>query len=198
MGFETDKWPFVQARNFKSLKGEAPRRVRLIVIHDMEFPERLSAAEDVARYFVDPRDAKGRPVAASAHICVDADSVVQCVYDRDVAYAAPGANHDGIQVELAGFARQTRAEWLDNYGRQMLDRAALAVAQYCRKFSIPAVHLSNDQLRAGKAGIIGHYQASQVYKKSDHMDPGTSFPWDYFLDRVHAHAVRLAGCRAGT
>jgi hypothetical protein len=183
--YETDSWPFVQARNFKSLKGEAPRKVRLIVIHDMEFPERLSAAEEVARYFATT------PTPASAHICVDADSVVQCVYDRDVAYAAPGANSDGIQVELAGYARQTREQWLDDYGRRMLDRAARAVAQYCRKFSVPAVHLTNDQLRAGKRGIIGHYQASQVYKKSDHMDPGKNFPWDVFLSLVHAHAVRI-------
>jgi N-acetyl-anhydromuramyl-L-alanine amidase AmpD len=185
MSYETDAWPFVKARHFTSLKGKPPRKIRLVVIHDMEFPEKLAAAEDVARYF------SATPTKASAHICVDADSIVQCVYDRDVAYAAPGANNDGIQVELAGYARQTRAEWLDEYGRRMLDRAARAVAQYCRKFSIPAVHLTNDQLRAGKAGIIGHAQASAVYRKSDHMDPGTSFPWDYFLDRVHAHALKL-------
>lgn len=185
MSYETDQWPFVKARHFKSLKGEPARKVRLVVLHDMEFPEKMTAAEDVARYFATTA------TPASAHICVDADSIVQCVYDRDVAYAAPGANSDGIQVELAGYARQTRGEWLDEYGRRMLDRAARAVAQYCRKFTIPPVHLSNDQLRAGKSGIIGHYQASQVYRKSDHMDPGTAFPWDVFMDLVHAHAVKL-------
>jgi N-acetyl-anhydromuramyl-L-alanine amidase AmpD len=186
MSFETDAWPFIKARHFTDLKGQTPRRVRLIVIHDMEYPEKLTAAEDVARYFAKT------DTQASAHICVDADSIVQCVYDRDVAYAAPGANRDGIQVELAGYARQTRAEWMDEYGRRMLEQAARAVAQYCRKYTIPAVHLSSDQLRAGKAGIIGHYQASQVYRKSDHMDPGPGFPWDYFIDRVHVHALRLA------
>lgn len=176
--YETDAWPFVQARHFKSLKGLPPRKVRVIVIHDMEYPESLRAAEDVARYFATPN------TVASAHVCIDADSIVQCVYDRDIAYAAPGANHDGIQIELAGYARQTAAEWDDAYSRRLLDRAARAVAQYCRKFSVPSVHLTNQQLKDGARGLCGHYQVSQVYKKSDHMDPGPNFPWTAFIGKV--------------
>lgn len=178
---ETDNWPFVQARNFKDVPKATPRKVRVIVIHDMEYPEKLSAAEDVARYFATTT------TPASAHICVDADSIVQCVKDSDIAYAAPGCNNDGIQVELAGYARQTRAEWLDGYSAALLERAANAVAQYCLKYDIPVCHMTNVQLKAGEKGIIGHYQASEVYKKSDHMDPGPNFPWDVFMEKVAAH-----------
>lgn len=187
---ETQHWPFVQARWYTKVPRESPRKVRVIVVHDMEFPERDNAAEAVAQYF------KTTTTKASAHICVDNNSIIQCVYDRDIAYAAPGCNSDGIQVELAGFAKQTREQWLDFYGIALLALGSDAVAQYCLKFDIPAVHLTNAQLKAGKKGIIGHYQASAVYKKSTHTDPGPGFPWDYFVESVNnfitARSVRIA------
>jgi N-acetyl-anhydromuramyl-L-alanine amidase AmpD len=184
---ETDRWPFVPARWFGDVPAATPRRVRVIVIHDMEYPEKSTAAEDVARYFATT------PTPASAHICVDNTSIVQCVKDSDVAYAAPGCNHDGIQIELAGYARQTRGQWIDEYGVGLLERAANATAQYCLKYGIPPVHLTNEQLRAGAKGIVGHVQVSQVYQKSTHTDPGPNFPWDIFLGRVAVwHARRQA------
>lgn len=173
---DTQRWPMVQARWFTPVDPSKPRKPRVIVIHDMEFAERGSAAEDVAHYFATTA------TKASAHICVDNNSIVQCVRDRDVAYAAPGCNSDGIQIELAGYGKQTEAQWLDFYGIGLLALASDAVAQYAIKYDIPLVHLTNAQLKAGKKGIIGHYQASAVYKKSDHTDPGEGFPWSYLLE----------------
>lgn len=175
---ETDAWPFVPARWFTRHATAPRRRVRLIVIHDMEYPEKLTAAEDVAHYFATT------PTHASAHVCVDADSIIQCVKDNDIAWAAPGANNDGIQVELAGYGRQTRDEWLDAYSTRLLHQAADAVAQYTLKYGVPPVRLTNEELRAGRAGIIGHHQASEVYRESDHTDPGVNFPWDVFIPLV--------------
>lgn len=184
MSFETDRWPIIRAKWFT--KSAAKRAVRLVVIHDMEAPEGALTAENVARWF---QTEASEP--ASAHICVDNDSIVQCVLDNDVAHAAPGCNNDGIQIEIAGYARQTMREWLDDYSVQALNRAAHATAQYCLKYGIPVRQLSNAQLKAGEKGIIGHRQASQVYRKSDHMDPGDNFPWEYFIAAVKAyHTVR--------
>lgn len=179
MSYETELWPFVQARWYG-----APRAVpvRLIVIHDMECPERVSAAEDVARYFA----TLPASTQASAHICVDNDSIVQCVPDSYVAYAAPGANNDGIQIELAGMGAQSGAQWRDHYSNALLAIAADAAAQYCLKYAIPVRHLTNQELRDGARGIIGHYQASEVYRKSTHTDPGPNFPWKRFLAYVAA------------
>lgn len=177
--YETDNWPFLQAKNFTKVTGKK-RKVRLLVVHDMEYDENLKAAEQVAKYF------STTTTKASAHICVDADSIVQCVKDSDVAWAAPGCNNDGIQLEMAGYMKQTREQWLDKYGIQMLARAADAAAQYCLKYDLPIIHLTNAQLVAGGAGIIGHVQASQVYKRSDHQDPGPNFPWDYFMTQLNA------------
>jgi N-acetyl-anhydromuramyl-L-alanine amidase AmpD len=52
--------------------------------------------------------------------------------------------------------------------------------------------LTDEELKTGQKGIIGHVQATNVFKKSTHTDPGAGFPWDHFLDRVKQHhAERL-------
>ena len=175
--FDLDSFPFVKARHFRA--GAPPRAVRVIVIHSMEAPEKGDTAENVARFFATTER------EASAHLCIDSDSTVRCVRDDDVAFAAPGANADGVHLELAGFARQTESEWLDAFGVLMLERAAVTTADYCSKYGIPARRLSNAEL-ADKAnrGIVSHAQVSEVFKKSDHTDPGEGFPWAFFLDRV--------------
>lgn len=177
MSFETDFWPYVPAKWQNRIDGK--RKVRLVVMHSMEAPEKGNTAESVAHYF----QTTDRP--ASAHICIDSDSTIQCVHDNDVAYAAPGVNRDGIHIEMAGFAKQTRAEWLDTYGLLMLERAADAAAQYCLKYDLPCVKLTSAELKDGKKGLIGHRDATAVYKpNAGHQDPGESFPWDWFVDRV--------------
>lgn len=184
--FETDNFPVIKARFFTDVAEK--RQPRVIVIHSMESPEKGDTAENVARFFQNP----GENRKVSAHLCIDNNSIVQCVFDNDIAFAAPGANRDGIQLELAGFARQTRDEWLDPFSILVLENAANAAAQYCLKYNIPVRHLTNAELKSGQKGIVGHGQVSEVFKKSDHTDPGKGFPWDHFIDRVkHHHAERL-------
>lgn len=174
---ETDNWPFVKAKWFTTVT--TVRHVRLVVIHDMEFPEHVDSAEVIAHDFAT------RPAAekASAHLCID-NSIIQCVKDNNVAFAAPGSNNDGIQLELAGYGRQSQEEWLDLYGIALIALAADATAQYCLKYNLPPLHLTDAQLRAGQKGIVGHDQVTRVYHGSDHTDPGPNFPWVYFINHV--------------
>jgi N-acetyl-anhydromuramyl-L-alanine amidase AmpD len=171
---------FVQARWY------GPGRttpIRVIVIHDMEAPEGPLTAENIAHWFATmPATSK-----ASAHVCVDNNSAVRCVADGDRAWHAPGANSDGLGIELAGYARQSRAEWLDQYSKGVLDQAAKVVAGWCQKHNIPAVKLTAAELVAGRRGIVGHRDVSAAYHQTDHSDPGPNFPWDYFLGRVNAY-----------
>lgn len=180
---ETDHWRFIPAKHFKRVGPS--RQPTLIVIHDMEAPEGPLTAENVAAWF-----ARGERVA-SAHLCIDNNSIVQCVWDSDVAYAAPGANHNGLQYELAGYARQTREQWLDPYSMAVLENAARAAAQHGLKYRIPMVRLGVEQVRAGQRGITDHRTISLAFGKSDHMDPGPNFPWDIFLARANHHSRRL-------
>lgn len=182
-----DSLPFVPARDFKKVPGV--RAPRVVVIHDMEAPETHLTAENVAKYFQHP----DKP--SSCHINVDDDSAVRSVHDNDVAYAAPGCNADGLQMELAGYGKQTRAEWLDEYGKRLLAIASDLVAQWCVKYSIPAKHLTDYELTNGQRGIVGHYQVSAVYKKSMHTDPGQGFPWDAFVLSVGTRITTLKAAK---
>lgn len=155
------------------------KALRLIVIHTMEAPESPKTAENIAAYF-----ASGA-VIASAHACVDQDSVVVCLPPSDTAFAAPGANSDGYQVEHAGYASQDGAGWNDAESQAMLRLSAAHTREIALAAGIPLRHLSDDELAAGAAGFVGHDQVSRVYKRSDHWDPGMNFPWSQYMSLVN-------------
>lgn len=171
--------PFLQARNYTATPG---RGIDLIVIHSMETPEKGESAENTAAYF------HSTPRRASAHICFDNNSEIRCVHDKDVAYAAPGTNHNGIHLEHAGYARQTAAEWQDPYSYAMLSRSAIIAARYCLAKSLPVKLVNEADLRAGgprARGITTHWIVTKSgISNNDHTDPGVGFPMDWYLTRV--------------
>lgn len=159
------------------------KTLRLIVIHTMEAPEGPQTAENIAAYF-----ASG-DVVASAHACVDQDSVVVCLPPTATAFAAPGANADGYQIEHAGYASQDGAGWADEASQSMLRLSAAHARAIALAAGIPLRHLTDDELAAGAAGFVGHDQVSRVYKRSDHWDPGQSFPWSEYMGLVNGEAA---------
>lgn len=176
---------FVKARWFTP----GPRTrgdIRLVVVHTMETGESRDVAENVARFFATTA------VKASAHYCIDNDSIVKTVRVADVAWAAPGVNHDGIHLEHAGRASQGSRGWKDKYSAAMLARSARLSARLSIAYNIPVRHLAVDELRAGKRGFIGHVDATHAYGPSGgHTDPGSSFPWDRYLAMVRAEVASL-------
>lgn len=179
----TGKLPFVQAKNYRQgrrnpLTGKACG-VDLIILHTMENPEKPDGAENVAAWFA----GKYAP-QASAHYCLDCDSVVQCVKDSDTAWAAPGANHNGIQLEHAGRANQTSEQWSDAYSEAMLRLSANLVAELCRTHNVPLQWVSSAGLKNGERGLTTHVSVSEAFRKSDHTDPGPNFPFDRYLEMV--------------
>ena len=169
---------FVQARSYT----KGPRRgpITVVVIHDMEAPETTKTAENVARYFA-------TTAPASAHYCVDSDSVVQCVREADIAWHAPGANANGVGVELAGYAKQTAAQWADPFSHAMLILAAQLVADICKRNRIPAVYVTAAGLKAGKQGVTLHRDVTAAFHRSTHTDPGPNFPMSAFMGLVVAN-----------
>lgn len=168
---------FKQAKYRTTTSG---RQIDLIVIHDMEAPEKNTTAENVASWFASDRSSR-----ASAHYCVDNDSIVQCVRDQDVAWHAPGANHDGIGVELAGYARQTAAEWRDSYSTQMLEKQAAPLCRaLAKKYNVPIRFVDREGLKRGERGFTTHNEVSKAFGRSSHWDPGPNFPMDWFLGVV--------------
>lgn len=173
-GEGTDR--FLQARNFTPANRT---RIDLIVIHSMEASEKPTTAENVASWF-----AGGNAPLAAAHYCIDADSIVQCVHEKDIAYHAPGANHNGVGLEHAGFANQSSEDWADDYSETMLRRSAKLTAHLCRKYDVPPVFRDAVVLRTGKRGITTHRAVSAAFKHSNHTDPGPTFPMEHYLALV--------------
>lgn len=172
---------FVQARNYTPVTGG--RRIDLIVLHSMESPEKPSTAEDVANWFAGPNAPQ-----ASAHYCIDSNSIVQCVKDTDVAWHAPGVNHDGLGLEHAGRASQTPHDWDDPYSRAELKLSAKLAADLCRRYRIPAVYLRAADLIANRRGITTHLQATVAFSGGmGHTDPGPGFPISNYVADVTAN-----------
>lgn len=170
-------YPFVQARWYRQ-GGNLP--VTRIVLHDAEYEEAQTGAESIAAYF-QRTDKK-----VSAHAVSDCDSTIECVRDGDSAFHAP-PNTGSLGLELMGFAKQTTADWLDDYGVRMLrDQAAPWVRGKAALHNIPLVWLSVEDLKAGKRGITSHNNVSLAFGLSTHTDPGPNFPIAQFLAWVIA------------
>jgi N-acetyl-anhydromuramyl-L-alanine amidase AmpD len=174
---------FVEAANYTKRPTVSPRRIELVVLHSTENQERAGIAGTVAAWF-----ASGQ-VEASAHYVVDADAVIQCVQEKDIAWAAPGANQGGVHVELAGKASQTSEQWLDGYSMAVLELAAALVADICRRNNLPATPIGSAGLLMGARGITTHAAVSVAFKKSDHTDPGEGFPLNTFVEMVRKKAA---------
>jgi N-acetyl-anhydromuramyl-L-alanine amidase AmpD len=175
-------YPFIPSANFT----QAGRTVaNLIVIHTMEAPEKPGTARRVAEWFAAPN---GAAPQASAHFCVDADEVIQCVRLDDVAWHAPGANRVGIGIEHAGFAAQTAVDWDDESSRKILSRSAKLCAELVRVAGVAPGRLTSDQVKAGMSGLCGHIDVTNAFpdKGHGHTDPGVNFPWDNYLALVSA------------
>jgi N-acetyl-anhydromuramyl-L-alanine amidase AmpD len=167
---------FIQARNYTPAQR---RKISVVVMHSAEAPEKPGKAADVANWFAGDQAPK-----ASAHYVVDAGEVVQCVREQDVAWAAPGANSQGIQIELVGYARQTAEDWADTYSAAMLEKASRLVAVICVRYGIPVMALDALALFKGQSGITTHAAVTEAFGRSTHTDPGKGFPMAAFVSRV--------------
>lgn len=172
-----DTLPFLHCRWYRATNG---RIIDLVVLHDMEFPERPDSAEWCALYFASTER------KASTHFAVDADSIVRCAHDHDVCYSANGVNHNGLHIEMAGYAGQSEGEWLDDYSISMLARCAGLVAALCVRYHIPVAFVDAHGLTQGQRGITTHREAERAFPYDGHTDPGASFPMENFLGMVRS------------
>lgn len=170
---------WIPAKNFTPAK-RTQSDVRVVVIHTAECPRTDGAAVALAKWAGGPKAPQ-----ASWHYAVapgeGPGAIVQSVAESCVAWAAPGANSSGIQIELCGHAADPPEEWLEGKGLEVLTTGARLAGRICKRWGIPVERLDVARLKAGERGIIGHDTATHAFRKSTHTDPGKTFPWAEFL-----------------
>lgn len=179
--------PFIQAKNYTLLYPSKSKHNDLIVIHTMENDEKPTAAENVALWFANKT--KYNAPRASAHYNIDPNFIIQSVRDCDIAWHAPGANHNGIGIEHAGRAKQTKNDWFDEASKSILNLSAKLSAKLVKRYNIPILKLSPDEVQNKIRGFCGHNDVTIAFSKGKgHWDPGIEFPWDYYLDLIKVYS----------
>ena len=159
--------------------------LRLIVVHTSEGSEGPSSAENLCSFMTLPGDRlnpDGTRYGASYHYVTDTDRVFPATPDNVVAYAAAGANFDGVHICIPGKAAQTREQWLEPISRAYIGQLSAVMIDVAERFRIPLDRLTVPEIISGGAGYCGHADISLAYHRSTHTDPGVNFPWDVLAD----------------
>lgn len=158
--------------------GPRPLAPKYIVIHSTESPNAKGSARNVANYFKQPS------TQASVQTVMDDYECYRCLPDMVIPWGAPPFNSRGLHIEQCGYAKWTRAEWMRH--RATIDRTAKAAAYWAKYYHIPIRWLSVAACKAYSSGITSHANVSLAFGHSDHTDPGSGYPYDYFLTKVKA------------
>ena len=151
-------------------------QIRNIIVHvTVNAPG--TPAENVATYQINSR-------SGSYHELTDT-TIKHLIENTDdwLTWSSGNYGNDiGLHRSFVMWGTETRAQWLQYDA--MLREAAKRDAEWCRKYNIPPVKLTAADLRAGKRGFAGHLETGQAWGGTDHVDPGTGFPWDVYLGYV--------------
>lgn len=128
-------------------------------------------------------DYQVRSRSGSYHRLVDATGKITLANTDDWQVWATGnkGNDIALHVSCVAQAKMTREQWLAQ--PKMLEGVARVIAHWSKKYGIPLVKLSRQELGAGKHGVAGHLEA-QVWGNTTHWDPGYHFPYDVVLKRA--------------
>lgn len=151
-------------------------QIRNIIVHvTVNAPG--TPAENVATYQINSR-------SGSYHELTDT-TIKHLIENTDdwLTWSSGNYGNDiGLHRSFVMWGTETRAQWLQYDA--MLREAAKRDAEWCKRYNIPPVKLTAADLRAGKRGFAGHLETGQAWGGTDHVDPGTGFPWDVYLGYV--------------
>lgn len=104
----------------------------------------------------------------------------------DTAWTGPPINEESDTLEVCGFARWSREEWLAH--GPMLETVAKWLAWRAAVRQLPLLKRSTADLLNGLPGVTGHVDITNAWHQSDHQDPGGNFPYDTVLARARTLA----------
>ena len=175
MNGRLSQYPFkaIHRKNFG--RGRQGYRPVWFVVHCTDTGYQDNYPANLGRYWTN------NPVGVSTHFGVSDTMTYQYVDLNDTAFQARNpTNLRGVGVEITGRAGWSRNEWLAH--KLMLRRAATLCAEVtlaCGFKTEPAL-LSVSALKARNSGLTCHRDVTNAFQGT-HTDPGSNFPWDYFL-----------------
>jgi LysM repeat protein len=168
--------PHIQAKGYR--RGRAytqSKQVSWVVVHTAEG---ATDEKNLGNFF--KSKASG---SSNAGIGQDGGYATYVNY-KDTPWTNPPLNEESDTVELCGFAKWGRADWLKQ--TKMLDTLARWIAWRCAVRKIPVRYVASPS--RGTTGVTGHKQVNSVYKSSSHWDPGPQFPWDVVIAAAQRYA----------
>ena len=117
---------------------------------------------------------------------VDGDFHFAADPDVHATNSNPPWNDSAISVCLPG-RYQDDAGWTDATSSAELEALAKLMVYAKGRWGIPIRYINAAAIRRGERGWCGHVDVNDVYRQSDHGDPGRNFPWA----RVIARALQL-------
>lgn len=160
-------------------------RTQMLVIHSAETPLAAGYAASVTQNWLNRGD-----VMASINAFFGPDTTVRSVNTNCAAWHASWANTVSVGYEFTGYAALTRAQWLTQAGRDMLDRAGREIAADAAIYGIPLRWLTTAEVNAianGNTTIKGlatHRQIDPINR----TDPGDGFPYDYLMASIKKYS----------
>lgn len=149
--------------------------IHWIVLHSTEG----DSAAGAASWF------KNTASEGSANLVVDDKECYRTVPDLRIPWAAPPLNLNGFHIEFAGYAKWTHTDWMIH--KDMLHRGAYKAALRAKLYRIPVRQVGPIGLRMKRRGFCSHNAVSLAWHASDHHDPGSGFPWKFFLGLVDGY-----------
>lgn len=158
--------PHFQALGYT--RGRAAKVIRLSI----HTAEGATTVEGLGRFF-----ASTRRGSSNAGIGQSGQYATYVTYNN-TSWTNPPVNSSTDSLEICGFARWTRDEWLSR--PKMIEAIAQWIAWRSAVRRIPVRHCANARL----PGTSGHWDINQTFRKSSHTDPGPQFPWDVVIARA--------------
>lgn len=161
----------IPTRNYSGRNGA---KVIWVAIHTTEG---IMDARDLGYYWQ-------RITSGSSHAGCDNTKTVTYIDPAYASWTLLNGNSRSVNMEICGWARWTRDEWLGPQKGRLIQAANWA-RQMCDRFGIPRRYIGAQGVARGEAGIIGHVDYTNGAKDGNHWDPGPGFPWDVFINLVN-------------
>lgn len=175
--------------------GALAKPIPFIVIHSTEGPMSDGNARALAAWFA-RSPANGGPGTSATDIFDPIDSVQMLPWNIIPYHVGPKGNPKGTGSEHCGSVKLTKAQWLTDRAKSMLDKSARAKAAEARSRGWTLAQcrwLTVSEVARFVAGFCTHNDIRLALGGTTHSDPGPNFPYTWYMERVRFWFVNPNG-----